>query len=248
MKFSAIALFAFASFVACTPPTKESRLANWAGQSLNLDHLKSERDSFIMLNQSGEKVGGMIWEKHREANRYVHNDVSYFDDGSIYEEASFLFTLDPLTIDSIVTDMKTPSASMSINFAMNNKKVTGPALVKRDTSERSIAIDSLLQYDVAREEIYSLIHCIQLENLTEMKLRVLNSLGLTIANATITLRGKESLTTPYGTYKTFKLDLNGGGVIPDNIIWIQESPRKIVKVKVGQPELEVLLAKTSTLD
>jgi len=248
MKIYSIMILLVGFFIACDPPANQNHLADWAGQPVNLDHLKTERDSFIMVNPSGDKVGGMIWEKHRNGNRYVHNDVSYFDDGSVYEEASFLFSLDPLTIDSIITDMKTPAATMSIRFGMQGKRISGPVQMKRDTNARMIAVDSVLQFDMAREEIYSLIHCLQLESFKEMKLKVLNPLGLAIADASIKFVGKESLTTNYGSYETFKLDLNGGGIIPDNIIWIQDKPRKIIKVKVREPELEIVLAKTSSLD
>ncbi|MEQ8425557.1 MAG: hypothetical protein RIA63_12660 [Cyclobacteriaceae bacterium] len=236
-------------FFSCsTAKEEQSKIADWVNQKIDLKHIRNERDSFIMLNAAGEKVGGMIWEKNISDNRYVHNDISYFDDGSVYEEASFHFSLDPLAMDSVQIDMQTSAANATVNFKIDHKKVTGPLVITRGTNERVIPVDSLFEFDVVRPEIYSLIHSLDFTNVTEIPMKVFSPEGLAVAEAKITNMGKETLDAGYGKYECIKLNLDGGGVIPDNVIWINESPKRIVKVYVPGPELDIVLVKVVPLE
>lgn len=222
---------------------EKSTVQSWAGQSVDLTHIVNERDSFIMLDMEGRKVGGMIWEKEISGNSYVHNDVSYFDDGSIYEEASFYYNLVPLAIDSVQIVMKMSTAQLVVNYKIEGKRVLGTFKVVRDTSEQLIKIDSVYTYDILRPEIYSLLHSISFDSVNTFPLRVFSPEGLAIADAEISILGKETVDEGYGTFECTKIALDGGGVIPDNTIWVSEDPRRIVKVIVPGAKLNIVLAK-----
>lgn len=198
-----------------------------------------------MLNAEGQKIGGMIWEKTISGDRYVHKDISYFDDGSVYEEASFHYQLDPLTFDSVQVEIQTPSARMNVNFRIDDKRIIGPLIVTRDTNRRVLPIDSLFEFDIVRPEIYSLIHSMIFENVTELSLRVFSPEGLAVAEARVINLGKETIDEGYGKFDCTKVELKGGGVIPDNIIWISENPRRIVKVYVQEPALSIILVQVN---
>ena len=244
-----ILLVSGAIFLTCSADkSNKSRLDNWVGQKVDLNHIRNEKDSFVMFNTSGEKVGGMLWEKSISETTYIHKDVSYFDDGSVYEEAIFSFSLNPLKIRAVQMDMKTQAANAAVDFQIEDKNIKGPFTITRDTSERIMQIDSVFDFDVVRSEIYSMIHSLEFEEQKEIPFNVLSELGLAIAKAKVTMMGREKIDTGYGEFQTIKLDLNGGGVIPDNTIWINESPRRIVKVHVPGPDLDVILVKTTSLD
>lgn len=248
MRFSRVSAFILliaAIYLACSSADDKASIRMWAGQWIDLKHVVNERDSFIMLNSKGEKVGGMIWNKTIANNKYIHKDISYFDDGSVYEEASFFYSLTPLSVDSIQIAMQIPTANLDINYGITGKKINGTFIVSRDSTERLINLDSLYTYDIHRPEIYSLIHSLNFDSITQFPLRVFSPEGLSIADAELTYLGNESVDEGYGEYECIKVELKGGGIIPDNIIWISKDPRRIVKVYVPEPALNIVLVNFS---
>ncbi|MEQ9413989.1 MAG: hypothetical protein RIF39_09165 [Cyclobacteriaceae bacterium] len=244
-RVSLFILFIVAACLACSSGEEKTSVRMWAGHPIDLKHIVNERDSFIMINSKGEKIGGMIWDKTIANDKYIHRDISYFDDGSVYEEASFFYNLNPLSIDSIQIAMQMPTAALDINYGIDGKKVKGTYVISRDSTERLIHLDSLYTYDILRPEIYSFIHSLNFDSVTQFPIKVFSPEGMSVTNAEITHLGREMVDEGYGKFNCIKVELNGGGIIPDNIIWISENPRRIVRVYVPGPELNIVLVRSN---
>ncbi|MEP2670670.1 MAG: hypothetical protein ABJH04_16825 [Cyclobacteriaceae bacterium] len=244
MKIFRVSLFILpivAVCLSCSSGNDNTSVRMWAGHSIDLKHIMNEKDSFIMFNPKGEKVGGMVWNKTIANDKYVHKDISYFDDGSVYEEASFFYSLNPLSSDSIQISMQVPTAALDINYSIDGKNVKGTYVISRDSTERLINLDSLYNYDILRPEIYSLIHSLNFDSVTQFPIKVFSPEGMSVADAEITYLGREIVDEGYGKFDCLKVELKGGGIIPDNILWINEEPRRIVRVYVPEPELNIVL-------
>jgi hypothetical protein len=199
-----------------------------------------ERDSFNIINGTGDKVGSMVWEKSIQDNTYLMKDYSKFDDGSVDETASLYINLDSMKTLKVETDMAFPNGGSNLNFAFNNQTITGKYIINRDSSERTIDIDTTFNYNIVRGEIYMLLHALDIKTKTNFNTFV--STSMTVANSSIEVLGSEEITVPEGIFEATKIELKGGGKLPDNTIWVSNnSPKIIVKATVEGQDLDIVL-------
>ena len=129
---------------------------------MDLSQLREETNTYHMFDSTGQKIGAMIFGWSLQDDLLVVRDTSLFDDGSVYETAEFGIGIEDYRMNYVSMEMEIGGSKLDLDYSMNSKGVVGTRTVSRDTMKQSINIDSLYEYDVIREEIYALLHTIQL--------------------------------------------------------------------------------------
>lgn len=228
--------------LSCKDKESSETIKYWLNQPIEISQLLEERDSFNIINGTGDKVGSMVWEKSIIDNTYLMKDYSKFDDGSVNENADFYFNLDSMKMSKVAIDMATSDGGFNLNLAFNNQNVIGKVQVNRNETERIIDIDTTFNFDLVRSEIYMMLHTLDVTKKIKVPFNTLVPSGVTVAKTSIELLGPEEITVPAGTFEATKIELKGGGKMPDNTIWVSNnSPRRIVKVTVDEQDLDIVL-------
>lgn len=188
------------------------------------------RDSFDMLNQYDEKVGSMDYMTFNSEDKIRISDISQFDDGSVYEEA--YFEVDPKTYETkrVFIYFKMKGNFQCLNYSIENGKILGNIEYKINGNKGEIKLDTNINYDVLRSEIFSFIQLVDFRDSTE--LTVLDPMSLKTVNAGFNYEKRHLA----GGIEE-RIHLIGKGIIPDNVIYI--SNYQIDKIDVLKPPLSI---------
>lgn len=226
----------------CKENLNEESYKYWLDQKIDISQIISERDSFNIINGAGDKVGSMVWEKSINGSIYLMEDYSQFDDGSVNETASFYFDLDSMKMSKVLTEMSFQSGGFNLDFIFKNQIVNGKFQINRDSSQRTMDIDSTFNFDIVRGEIYMMLSTLLTNNKSKFSFNTFVSTSISTTKSSIEILDQEEITVPAGIFNTTKIQLNGGGKMPDNTLWVSNKfPRKIVKVSVGGQDLDLVL-------
>ncbi|MEP5611640.1 MAG: hypothetical protein ABJP45_05290 [Cyclobacteriaceae bacterium] len=243
MKNSGLICTAVFLLLNCSPPAKEKVISKkWLGLPVNFEDVVPAVNTYHMFDSTGTKVGSMIFGTYFEDDMLVSRDTSQFDDGSVYETASFALDTGTFTLRKINIEMAFTTAKLNVDLDKSGGKVVGDFKVTRDTVANVNPIDSAYVYDVFREELYMLMHTIDFSESDSIKFSALVPTSMSLSEASITYAGEETIEVPNGKYLCDVIWLKADGKMPDNKIWIRkDAPRKIVKFHVPGPELSIEL-------
>lgn len=211
---------------------------NWTIGAIPKAHVDDHSATYHMFDAEGKKVGSMATQLIDEEDQITLIDTSQFDDGSVYEEATFTFSKKPIATTSIKIKMKTPNAKIDIDVAVSGKHAKGTYLLNEQTHQ----IDSTYDYDVVRAELYAFLGMLTYKTGMKKTVKVLAPMSFQVVAAEISVLEEEMITTPLGKFDTFKLLLDGKGVIPTNYIYVDKASHQVVKYEVtGQMQLDIVL-------
>lgn len=249
MKFHTLFLVSCAILISCETQetTHSSPTANtWIGLEIDESQMIARKDSFNMYQGDEKKIGSMVWVLSNTDDVYQMEDFSKFDDGSVDEHAVFKMDKSTMNTSEVELYMLAQGAEIDLTYEADSVRVTGEYKFTRDQNERIIPVDSLYNMDVFRNEIYMMLHAVELKEGTKIPLSVFANTSMAIAKSSIEVFGTETITTGLGTFETTRLFLDGGGVMPDNMIWIKnEFPRRIIRIDVTAQGLGLELVSTT---
>lgn len=229
--------------LSCAPPEAQRVLGKeWLGKSVNFQDVTPTVNTYHMFDSTNTKVGSMIFGTFFEDGMLISRDTSQFDDGSVYETASFTLDTGTFTLSAVNIEMVLGSAKLNVDLDKRDGKVLGNYTITRDTTISTNPIDSAYDHDIFREELYMLMHSITFSAGDSIPFSAIVPTSMSVSNASIIYHGEETVEVPAGTYLCDVLWLKTDGKMPDNKIWIRkDAPRKIVKFYVPGPELEIAL-------
>lgn len=214
---------------------------NWALGNLPEKKLQNHKATYHMFNAEGTKVGSMESELIVGKDQITFHDISQFDDGSVYEEATFTFSKAPVTTTKVQIDMTTTNAKLNIDVDFEQHHAKGTYLVNDKTHQ----IDSTYAYEIVRAELYAFLGSLDYKAEQKFTVKVLAPLSFQTVDAEISVLGDETVTIPLGTFDTIKLFLDGKGVIPSNYVFIDKKSHQVVKYEVtGTMKLDIVLVET----
>lgn len=210
----------------------------WALGKVGKAHIANHEATYHMFDTEGKKVGSMESQLIHEKDQIIFKDISQFDDGSVYEEATFTYSKKPITTREIKIKMKTTNANLDINVSLEGKHAKGTYVINDKTHQ----IDSTYDYDVVRAELYTFLQALSFEAGMKKTVKVLAPMSFRIVEAEISVLSEEKITTALGEFETFKILLDGKNVIPTNYIFVDKASHQVVKYEVtGQMKLDIVL-------
>ncbi|MEO9483640.1 MAG: DUF3108 domain-containing protein [Ekhidna sp.] len=234
-------------FIACSPSEKNSAVQKeWLGKKVDFQSIQPVVNTYHMLDKTGTKVGSMIFGTYFENGKLVSRDTSSFDDGSVYEEAEFVFDTGRFELEDVSIAMQINTTKLNVDFNATDKQVRGLYRITRDTIN-DYPVDSLYQYDVVRSELYMLMQTLDYTAGDTIDMKVLIPTSMTVSDASLHYLQDETVTTPAGTFDCTVVHLMTDGKMPQNRIWIaKEKPAKIVKFNVPASALSIELVSSKS--
>lgn len=230
------------AFSCQTTEQQQAPTQTWLNQSIDLSGIEPVINTYHMFDTTQTKVGSMIFGTYLEEGKIVSRDTSSFDDGSVYEEATFVFNTDSYSLEDVSVSMQINKTRLDVNVGAQEYKVNGTYRVTRDTVINDYPVDSLYTYDVFRSELYMLMQTLDFKAGDTIRFKALVSTSMTVSDASLYYVGEEEITTAAGTFDCTVIHLMTDGKMPQNRIWItKEEPRKIVKFYVPGSELSIEL-------
>ena len=233
-----------AALIACQAPEKndEAPQQEWLGQPIDIGSVEPVINTYHMFDTTQTKVGAMIFGTYMEDGKLISRDTSSFDNGSVYEDAEFIFNTNSYELETVGVNMQINTTKLDVDITAQDNQVNGMYRVTRDTIVSDYPVDSLYNYDVFRSELYMLMQTLNLKEGDTIKFKALISTSMTVADASLYYVGEEQVTTPAGTFDCRVIHLMTDGKMPQNRIWItKEKPAKIVKFYVPGAELSIEL-------
>lgn len=222
------------------------KLAEWAGAKVDMSQLTVRKDSFVIFDPSGAKVGTMQQHFSYQDGFYKMEDISRFDDESVVEYAVFLVDSVTLSTRDIDIDMKTKNGDAMIKFSLADQLVKGQYQLSNEGRQQTIEVDSTYEMDISRNELYMLVNAVEWEEGLSLPLNIFAPLSMKKSKASLRAIGEEELNWQGKSTSCMKVELRSDGNIPDNDFWItRTSPRQILKVDVVGLGLEIKLAKSA---
>lgn len=219
----------------------------WLGKEVQPNRLIERVHTYHMFDSTQKKVGSMVFGWQQEENYLVSRDTSQLDDGRIYETLEMKIDPRTMLLSNMYMHILTPNAQANIQLQRKNERILGNFEIKQDASPIVRNIDTLLSFDIIREELYALMHSIDYVPGDSLAFKMLVSNTLTILDASLQYEGEETIEVPAGRFPTDVLYLHTGGLM-DNRIWMTKSePKRIVKFFVPNPRLEIELVKTERI-
>lgn len=216
----------------------------WLNHPVDISQIQPVTNTYHMIDSTGTKVGAMIFGFAFEDGFLMARDTSQFDDGSIYETASFTFDTTDFKMKEVSIELQTRRAALDIDLRSEDGKVKGTYVLKRDTTTTTHPIDSAYQFTNFRGEIYILTHALMMKPADTVEFRALEPTRMTLSNGQLLYSGTETIETLGGMELCDVLWLKADGNMPDNKIWVrQRSPRTIIKFYVPGPELNIVLVR-----
>lgn len=214
----------------------------WLNQSIDLSSIQPVVNTYHMFDTAKTKVGSMIFGTYLEEGKIVSRDTSSFDDGSVYEEATFIFNTDSYRLEDVSVAMQINTTRLDVNVEAQESKVNGTYSVTRDTVINDYPVDSLYTYDVFRSELYMLMQALDFKAGDTIRFKALVSTSMTVSDASLYYVGEEKITTAAGTFDCTVIHLMTDGKMPQNRIWIsKEESKKMIKFYVPGSELSIEL-------
>ncbi|MEO0528812.1 MAG: hypothetical protein AAFZ89_16385 [Bacteroidota bacterium] len=220
----------------------------WLGQDVDSEQINDIINTYHINDSTGSKVGSMIFSLAKNGNMLIAKDTSQFDDGRVYETAILKVDLEEMTLRGLDMDIKVPNADVFIDLVPSKKKIVGKLRVNRDSTVMvDRKIDSTYTYEAFREEIYMLLHTIQLGPGDRIPFKMFFPNDLSVVNSSLSFEKEEIIEVPAGKFKTTVVYLDTGGLL-DNRIWIsKENNKKLVKFSVPKAKLNIELVSSKSL-
>jgi len=241
-------LILLSAFLSCHTDNDDPAAAiqkEWLGQQVDFGSLQEVVNTYHMYDSTEEKVGSMIFDVYFEKGQLVARDTSQFDDGSVYETAELHLDTSDFVMKQVQINMSTARAGIDVNLRREGEKITGAYVLKRDTVEQTFEIDSTYEYTIFREELYMLLHTLNMDKKDTIHVEALVPTAMSVAEAQLYYAGEETITTPLGTFECNVVWIKSDGTMPSNKVWIQkEPPGRLVKFYVPGPELDIELVST----
>ncbi|MEP1035059.1 hypothetical protein [Ekhidna sp.] len=236
-------LIALTLLLACQPSGNENvSEKKWLGLSVDLASIQPEINTYYMFDSTKAKIGSMIFGTYFENGKLISRDTSSFDDGSVYEEAEFIFDTGTFKLEEVSIGMQINSTKLNVDIIASENQVNGLYRVTRDTTISDYPVDSLYTYDVIRSELYMLMQTLDYKTEDTIKFKALIPTSMTVSNASLYYVKDETVTTPAGTFDCKVIHLMTDGKMPQNRIWItKEKPARIVTFYVPGPKLSMEL-------
>ncbi|MEQ9166196.1 MAG: hypothetical protein RLO12_08060 [Fulvivirga sp.] len=205
----------------------------WMGHELNKDQLLLSKDSFNMVNASGEKIGSMVIEGKWIGANYVWKDLSILD-GVVSERTTYMFDQSLQLIETTI-DFAQGQTTLLGELKWDKGQVTGKYEVLQGENSRKIAVDTTFTNLRDRAEVFAFVQALPLSIGLKFPVNVLVQPGMEIWEMNLEVVGDEKCLVPSGEFDTFKINLTGGKL--SNVLYVSKGDqRKLVKVDVvGQP-------------
>ncbi len=212
----------------------------WLNKEIDFNSIQEVVNTYHMFDSNQAKVGSMVYATAFNGTHLMALDTSQFDDGTVYETASFVFDTSSFTMKNVKIDMSTPNASLNVDFNNENNQVKGEFTLNRNEATQVFPLDSTYQMDIIRSEIYLLLQTLPITAGDTIALKALVPTRMGISSAEIYLEGEERISTALGEVECDVVWLKTDGIMPNNKIWIsKDSPRKLIKFYVPGPELSI---------
>lgn len=184
----------------------------------------------------------MIFTLSKEGSRWVFQDTSQLDNGSLYETIRMDFNLETVAMERVDMDIHVQGAKAYIDLQPTATSLVGTYKVTQDTIDLvDNQIDSAYAYEAFREEVYMLINATEWGEGDTMIFKMFFPNNLTVLDAVLTYEGSETVSVGAGQFETDVVYLNTGGFL-DNRIWIsKEKYPKLVKFYVPNAEFRIEL-------
>ena len=220
----------------------ESSIAQsqWLNRDFDLSQIRNVVNTYNIIDSTDQKIGSMVFSFRKVGDLLIAKDTSQFDNGSIYETAILEADLKTMAFKNIDMEIKVPGREISIDLKSESNSINGRVLVMKDTiAITNMAIDSVYSYDIFREEIYMLLHAIDLKKGDSIPFKMFVSNSLKSIDASLNVEQSEIIEVPAGKFETTVVYLNTGGLL-DNRIWISNGENKrIVKFYVPTGNLNI---------
>ncbi len=214
----------------------------WLGQPVDFSSIRPIVNTYHMFDSTNTKVGSMIFGTYFENGKVISRDTSSFDDGRLYEEASFTLDTTNFDLTGVSIEMQINRTKLSVELRANDNQVNGLYQIIRDTVVSDYPVDSLYTYDVVRGELYMLMQSLEYKKGDTINFKALVSTSMTVSDASLYYVKEEQTTTAAGTFDCTVIYLMTDGKMPQNRIWItKEKPAKIVKFEVPGAQLSIEL-------
>jgi len=227
--------------VACAPP-ESGDTVSWLGKPVRTDLLREVANTYHVFDSTNQKVGSMIFNLSRDGSRWVFQDTSQLDNGSLYETIRMDFNLESAAMEQADMDIHVQGAQAFIDLQPTPNSLLGTYKVTQDTIDLvDNQIDSAYAYDVFREEVYMLINATEWAEGDSIGFKMFFPNNLTVLDAALTYEGSETVSVGAGEFETDVVYLNTGGFL-DNRIWIsKEKYPRLVKFYVPNAEFKIEL-------
>lgn len=216
---------------------KASVYTSW--YEINISKINNSKDLFYMYNEEGKKVGSMLQKILRKNDTIYFSDISQFDDGSVYEEAIFKINCKTLKIQDVRIYFKVGENYQHIKYVVDQNQIIGTNEYKIRGEFISNKIDTIIDFDFIRPGIFALINAAKINDTITRNVKILNASNLRVASAKIRYTGKEEITIKNKKLITNKVFLNGGNVIPDNILYV--GGNQLQRIEILRPILQIEL-------
>lgn len=206
----------------------------WNGMELKIDQLLIGKDSFNMINLSGDKIGSMVIEGYKTPKQYIWKDISILDN-AVYEETIYTFDQETYSLMNSTIEFNQGNTAISGNLNWRAGSAKGIYHILQGDKEKSINIDTTFSKLKDRAEVFAFINAIPLETGFQFPVNVLVQPNGEIWEMNVEIVAEEKCTVPAGEFDTYKINLTGGKL--SNILYVSKGDkRKLVKVEVvGMP-------------
>lgn len=204
---------------------------SWSLGDIAVEKLDQRVFTYHMYDTTGVKVGSMVTQLIVDDDQFVFIDTSRFDNGSIYEDARFVFSKNPIQATSTSIVIKTPRSNLNFNFQSTNDSVVGTVLIGED--EKPVRIPNT--YDITRAELYAFLHALDYTKRFKHELKVFEPTSINVSEASIQFQEETEIETKEGMKEVYKVYLDGKGIIPTNIIYVDKQSSLVVKYEVLSP-------------
>lgn len=233
----------FVFLCSCNTRTNNKTISfNWLGKEISLPNNYGYMNKYIIKDSLDNQIGSMVFYTQLRDNKVISVDTSKFDDGSIYETASMTYDLEMKVLSSLTTKIKTETTSFDIDLNNSTQRIQGHYRLNRN-GENIVdkRVDSIIPYDIFREEIYMLANLLPLNNEDRINFTVLFSDNLQTTSASLFHESFQKVKVPVGEFQTKVWYLDTGGII-DNRIWVNSiEPGQIVKFYIPDQGLSIEL-------
>lgn len=207
---------------------------DWMKLHLNTDQILISRDSFVMVNHDGIKVGSMVMDGHFQNTHYIWKEISILD-SIMSERSTYTFNASKFTLKESSLVFNQGKTNIVGVLKWNMGHVTGTYEINQKSVKQTVDIDTIFSGLVDRAEVFAFIHAIPLRVGLRFPVNVLVQPSGEIWNMQIEVIAEVKCIVPAGEFDTFKINFYGGKV--SNMLYVSKGPDpKLVKVEVvGQP-------------
>lgn len=248
IKHNQFLLAFFFLFYCCIGSTQEGNEAleiieNWYNY-IEPERIPNSIDTFHMM-QGGAVVGSMIFEKRREGDVILMNDISEMP-GIIRETLDMELSAKDLSMYEAKMHLTAKQNNTKIDMQLNwtDNHIKGEYDFEQNGQARKIPIDTLATKKiVGRGVVFGMTEALELEVGRQYKMNLFAFSSGQIWNMDLSIVGKETIEIQGMKMEVYKMPLMGGKV--NNILYVTtDKKQKLVRVDVlGQGMIIELVSK-----